>query len=168
MKSSKNFGRLTMAMIFTAIIVALLPITVRGHAERYPALANLPFKAGNVTSESSLKMQESSESMSATLETDAGLLFLPIVIAPDTLNPISPVLTPFDANLDDLVGPSSWAANYGKTPEIIVSSDGVELDVLAQFMILELPGTPCCYTSNPAQPDMRSPKHSQIFPFWIG
>ena len=41
-------------------------------------------------------------------------------------------LTPFDANLNDLSGPSSWSANYGKIPEIIVSSNGVELDVLAQ------------------------------------
>lgn len=41
-------------------------------------------------------------------------------------------LTPFDANKSDLGGPSSWATNYGKTPEIIVASNGVELDVLAQ------------------------------------
>jgi hypothetical protein len=41
-------------------------------------------------------------------------------------------LTPFDANLYDLGGPSSWSGNYGKTPEIIVSSNSVELDVLAK------------------------------------
>jgi hypothetical protein len=46
--------------------------------------------------------------------------------------PVSSVLAPFDANLNDLGGPSSWSGNYGKTPEIIVSSNGVELDVLAQ------------------------------------
>lgn len=56
--------------------------------------------------------------------------YLPLVIF-QTI-PVSSVLTPFDANLNDLCGPSSWSANYGKTPEIIVSSDGVELDVLAQ------------------------------------
>jgi hypothetical protein len=45
---------------------------------------------------------------------------------------VASVLTPFDANAQDLVGPSSWQTNYGKTPEIIVSSNGEELDVLAQ------------------------------------
>jgi hypothetical protein len=45
---------------------------------------------------------------------------------------ISDVLTPFDANLSDLIGPNSWQSQYGKTPEIIVASDGVTLDVLAQ------------------------------------
>jgi hypothetical protein len=42
------------------------------------------------------------------------------------------VLIPFNADLYDLVGPSSWSANYGKIPEIIVASNGVSLDVLAQ------------------------------------
>lgn len=46
--------------------------------------------------------------------------------------PVAWTLTPFDANESDLVGPSSWSTNYGKTPEIIVASDGAELDVLAQ------------------------------------
>jgi len=57
-------------------------------------------------------------------------IYLPLVLAPPI--PVSSVLTPFDANLNDLGGPSSWSGNYGKTPEIIVSSNGVELDVLAQ------------------------------------
>lgn len=57
-------------------------------------------------------------------------VYLPLVILPPI--PVSSVLTPFDANLNDLGGPSSWSAIYGKTPEIIVSSSGVELDVLAQ------------------------------------
>lgn len=57
-------------------------------------------------------------------------IYLPLVIGPPIL--VSSVLTPFDANLNDLGGPSSWSGNYGKTPEIIVSSNGVELDVLAQ------------------------------------
>jgi hypothetical protein len=56
--------------------------------------------------------------------------FLPLVIASDIT--VTSVLTPFDANLNDLGGPSSWSGNYGKTPEIIVASNGVELDVLAQ------------------------------------
>jgi hypothetical protein len=57
-------------------------------------------------------------------------IYLPLVIVPPI--PVSSVLTPFDANLNDSSGPSSWSSVYGKTPEIIVSSNGVELDVLAQ------------------------------------
>jgi len=34
--------------------------------------------------------------------------------------------------VEDLTGPSSWSGNYGKSPEIIVSSNGAELDVLVQ------------------------------------
>jgi len=49
-----------------------------------------------------------------------------------TSPPPNNLLTPFDANEQDVVGPSNWATRYGKTPEIIVSSNGVELDVLAQ------------------------------------
>jgi hypothetical protein len=41
-------------------------------------------------------------------------------------------LIPFDANVDDLSGPSSWAANYGKEPEIVVAAAGDALDVLVQ------------------------------------
>lgn len=66
---------------------------------------------------------------------DTYQLFLPLVIKPGINTPgilVSSVLTPFDANVYDLSGPSSWATNYGKVPEIIVASDGEELDVLAQ------------------------------------
>jgi hypothetical protein len=59
-------------------------------------------------------------------------VYLPMVIGPDLNIPVSSVLTPFDADLNDLGGPSSWSTNYGKTPEIIVASNGIELDVLAQ------------------------------------
>lgn len=59
-------------------------------------------------------------------------IFLPVITGSGTAVPDSPSLTPFDANLSDLAGPSSWSTNYGKTPEIIVSSNGSELDVLAQ------------------------------------
>lgn len=62
----------------------------------------------------------------------ANAVYLPMVMAPEIHIPVSTVLTPFDANLNDLEGPSSWSTNYGKTPEIIVASSGVELDVLAQ------------------------------------
>lgn len=58
--------------------------------------------------------------------------YLPVVIAPDQSLAVNSVLTPFDANVNDLGGPESWSGNYGKTPEIIVASNGIELDVLAQ------------------------------------
>jgi len=64
-------------------------------------------------------------------------VYLPLIVVPPI--PVSSVLTPFDANLNDLGGPSSWSTNYGKTPEIIVSSNGVELDVLAQDYDSETP-----------------------------
>ncbi len=57
-------------------------------------------------------------------------VFLPIISVPSLT--VFSTLTPFDANVSDVYGPSSWTANYGKEPEIIVSSNGVELDVLAQ------------------------------------
>jgi hypothetical protein len=60
------------------------------------------------------------------------LTYLPLVIGAEANIPVSSVLTPFDANVSDLSGPASWAANYGKSPEIIVASNGTELDVLAQ------------------------------------
>jgi len=63
--------------------------------------------------------------------------FLPLILSPD--NSLASLLTPFDANTSDLNGPSSWIVNYGKTPEIIVASTGVELDVFAQDYD---PGTP--------------------------
>lgn len=65
------------------------------------------------------------------LGTGDAFLYLPLIVEP---NPVAQplALTPFDANTSDLNGPSSWAANYGKTPEIIVASNGVALDVLAQ------------------------------------
>ena len=64
-------------------------------------------------------------------------IYLPLVMVPPV--PVSAVLMPFDANLDDLGGPASWSTNYGKTPEIVVASNGVDLDVLAQDYD---PGTP--------------------------
>ncbi len=57
-------------------------------------------------------------------------VFLPLIAAPRLT--VSSVLTPFDADVDDVGGPSSWSNNYGKTPEVIVASNGTELDVLAQ------------------------------------
>lgn len=56
--------------------------------------------------------------------------YLPLVVRPDIL--VSSVLTPFDANVRDLAGPSSWETNYGKSPEIIAASSGADLHVLAQ------------------------------------
>ena len=57
-------------------------------------------------------------------------VYLPLVAAPRIT--VASVLTPFDANADDVDGPSGWSGSYGKTPEIIAASNGVELDVLAQ------------------------------------
>ncbi len=52
--------------------------------------------------------------------------------APTTGIPVASVLTPFDANENDLYGPGYWSNRYGKSPEIVVASNGIELDVLAQ------------------------------------
>ena len=55
-------------------------------------------------------------------------------IIPPTPNPPAGAvaLSPFDANMSDLHGPSYWRTRYGKSPEIIVASDGTSLHVLAQ------------------------------------
>jgi hypothetical protein len=108
MKTIKNLGILTTAIIILAIAVALFPLTATGQAGYFQAAADSPFDN-----------------------------FLPLVVGPQS--PVVPLLTPFDANLSDLGGPSSWSTNYGKIPEIIVASNGVELDVLAQDYD---PGTP--------------------------
>lgn len=71
------------------------------------------------------------QSVSPSIPADTRLL-LPMVVGPEFSIPVSSVLTPFDANLYDLNGPESWSANYGMTPQMIVASDGTELDVLAQ------------------------------------
>jgi len=87
--------------------------------------------------------------------------YLPLVIVPFT--PVPWALTPLDANWDDLGGPASWSTNYGKTPEIIVSSNGVELDVLAQdydpgtawdAMLLHIEPTSTGYAVTQALADM--------------
>jgi hypothetical protein len=131
-KTTKNLGIITLAIVTMAIMVGLLPVTAMGQVERYQKQAGLPFKADYPTPEPSLELQENSESVSGTLEIGSSVLFLPLVMASDVHGPVSSLLTPFDANLNDLGGPSSWSTNYGKTPEIIVASNGVELDVLAQ------------------------------------
>jgi hypothetical protein len=68
-----------------------------------------------------------------------GTIYLPCLFVPEVDIPVASVLTPFDANVDDVIGPSNWLGNYGKSPEIIVESDGVELDVLAQDYNPETP-----------------------------
>lgn len=60
-----------------------------------------------------------------------GASFLPLVIGPETRIPVAAVLAPFDADRQDLFGPSSWNCNYGKHPELVVAANGKELDVLA-------------------------------------
>ena len=101
MKTTLNSRKFSLAIIAVVMIIALLPLTARGHAEQPHTPAGPPFN-----------------------------LFLPLILAPDI--DVSAVLTPFDANLNDLVGPSSWSSIYGKTPEIIVASNGVEISILAQ------------------------------------
>ncbi len=60
-------------------------------------------------------------------------VYLPLILKPDILSIlVSSVLKPFDANVSDLAGPTTWFARYGKSPEIIVASDGTSLDVFAQ------------------------------------
>lgn len=59
-------------------------------------------------------------------------LFLPAILSGTQKIQVSSVLQPFDANTNDLYGPSSWRTRYGKSPEIIVASNGTEIDVLAQ------------------------------------
>lgn len=57
-------------------------------------------------------------------------VYLPLLRVPPI--PVAAVLTPFDVNASDLVGPASWDANYGKHPEIIVAAQGTTLHILAQ------------------------------------
>lgn len=103
MKSTKYCGLMGLMLL----LAALLPITVTGQPQALQAPAG-----------------EGEESV---------FVHLPYFVAPDTGgDPVSWQLTPFDANEEDLNGPASWNANYGKTPEIVVASDGVSLDVLAQ------------------------------------
>jgi hypothetical protein len=103
MKTTRNRGILALVILLMALITAVLPGAV-GHADH-----NLP-----------------------TAVAEAGDVYLPLVAVPELHIPVSTVLTPFDANTSDLNGPSSWATNYGKTPEIIVVADGSVLHVLAQ------------------------------------
>jgi hypothetical protein len=74
-----------------------------------------------------------------TVKSDSSSIFLPLVTAPDFQILISELLTPFDARLSDLAGPSSWLTNYGKIPEIIVASNGVALHILTQDYDPETP-----------------------------
>ena len=40
---------------------------------------------------------------------------------------VAELLVPFDVSVEDVVGPGSWATNYGKSPEIIAVPIAVEL-----------------------------------------
>lgn len=108
-----------MSLALAMILVILLPIRAMGQA----GIDRPTLKRAGL------------DQPSSTLGTDDVFLFLPVIGGPqegDTPTPVPLPLTPFDANASDLVGPSSWAANYGKTPEIVVASDGATLHVLAQ------------------------------------
>lgn len=75
---------------------------------------------------------ESAAPTAATPVPGSASAYLPLLIVPDTSVPLGSILTPFDTNSQDQVGPLSWSANYGKSPEIIVATDGTDLHVLAQ------------------------------------
>ncbi len=102
MKTTKNFRSAALAVMMLGMLIVLLPVTAAGHAKGNPIASDPQFK-----------------------------IFLPLVSSTQNIT-VASVLTPFEADQSDLGGPSSWSTNYGKTPEIIVASNGVELDVLAQ------------------------------------
>ena len=102
MKTTKNFRSSALAVIMLGMLIVLVPVTAAGHAKGNPIASDPQFK-----------------------------IFLPLVSSTQNIT-VASVLTPFEADQSDLNGPSSWSTNYGKTPEIIVASNGLELDVLAQ------------------------------------
>jgi hypothetical protein len=128
MKATKNPGIL---ILLTAIIV-LLPLTAAGHSERSRLSPDAPNIVNSLNTDESPPGSSSRAEISAEPGVKPHDLFLPLLEVPGVQTDIPPVLTPFDVNVSDVSGPSSWTNNYGKTPEIIVSSNGVELDVLAQ------------------------------------
>jgi hypothetical protein len=68
-------------------------------------------------------------------------VYLPAVQVYATPTPVPISLVPFDANTDDLYGPSSPRTHFGKEPEIIVAVNGNELDVLVQDYDADTPWT---------------------------
>jgi hypothetical protein len=110
MKTTNKTGIIALAMITIALTIILLPTTARSYVDDSPA-----------------------DSHSPADKSGSAFLFLPLITTPGISTiPVASVLTPFDANVSDLAGPSTWYARYGKSPEIIVASDGAALDVLAQ------------------------------------
>jgi hypothetical protein len=110
MKTTHKIGFIALAMITIALTIILLPTTARSYVDDSPA-----------------------DSHSPADKSGSAFLFLPLITTPGISTiPVASVLTPFDANVSDLAGPSTWYARYGKSPEIIVASDGAALDVLAQ------------------------------------
>jgi hypothetical protein len=108
-----------MIVMTMALIIILLPTTTKGQSATNPTAP----------------------------EAGSEFVFLPIILNPSYS--VSSVLTPFDANVSDLGGPSSWSTNYGKTPEIIVASDGTNLDVLAQDYDAATPWTAVLFHIEP-------------------
>lgn len=109
-------GRFSLVLLFLLVLLALVVITrprLSVQAAQWPASSSVAGCANF----------SAPHTLTATL-------YFPLASTPALS--VSAVLTPFDANKRDLAGPASWSANYGKRPEIIVSSNGVELDVLAQ------------------------------------
>ncbi len=80
-------------------------------------------------------------------------VYLPLIRVPPTL--VSAILAPFDANVSDLVGPTSWEANYGKRPEIIAAAQGTTLHILAQDYDPHTPWTAVLVRLEPADGSYR-------------
>ena len=96
------------AMALALFLVAFLPGSALSQDDANPVQAN---------------------GLHALIESGGDSLYLPLVVDPQSPAPVSLDLTPFDVNATDLNGPASWNANYGKTPEIVVASNGATLDV---------------------------------------
>lgn len=112
MKSQKLF--LNLALVVVLLLLSQMAFASPALGETQPGTSSLP-----------------GETLNAAISGTTSI-YLPLVVTPESHIPVSSVLTPFDGNLQDLSGPSSWSTKYGKIPEIIVASNGVELDVLAQ------------------------------------
>ncbi|NTW01732.1 MAG: hypothetical protein HGA19_10610 [Oscillochloris sp.] len=105
MRATRIYIILSIAIIIIIGTSVGLPLTARGHSQRSLISASVAYN-----------------------------VFLPLIVTVgnSTSTTVASVLTPYDTNVSDLGGPSAWSTNYGKTPEIIVASNGTELDVLAQ------------------------------------
>ena len=118
--------RLLLAALVLLISLGLRPATGQRHAVRVSA-ARIAKPTGR-----GFAQVTPSQTLTSTV-------YLPLIMVPSYT--VSTLLTLFDANVQDVVGPSRHACKYGKLPEIIVASNGTALDVLAQDYDPETPWT---------------------------